>query len=88
MTEIKHSQLPWEVIEHPNGDDLFIRAPKNNPEDPYDIEVMGDDTNEDLYPLEQKRADAYLIVEATNSYPALVATNEKLLKHIAELEKQ
>lgn len=50
----RHSKLPWRVREL--GGTCFIEADKNKPSDPYNIEVMGDDTNDDLYPESQKSA--------------------------------
>lgn len=64
----KASKRPWIVREHPADTDRFIiQAPKNKPTDPYNIEVMGEDAHPDLYPIEQKRGDAQLIVEAANA---------------------
>lgn len=63
----KHTHEPWRYVQIGDGDDCFIQADRNKPSDPYDIEVMGDDTNEELYPMKQKMADAARIVACVNA---------------------
>jgi hypothetical protein len=66
---MQHSKLPWIVRTNPRDEDYcFVQAPRNKPTDPYDIEVMGEDMNEDLYSPQQKRADAEFIVECVNLF--------------------
>jgi hypothetical protein len=68
-----HSKLPWRLRFHPADDTRFIiEADKNSHTHPYNIEVMADDSGGDLYPTEQKLADAELIVRAVNAHDALV----------------
>lgn len=64
---MKHTPTPWRYRELPHGNDCFVQADRLKPEHPYDIEILGDDTNEDLYPLEQKKADAQRIVACVNA---------------------
>lgn len=71
-------------MEMPEAGLLFIQADKNKPKDPYHIEVMGDDTNEELYSLEQKKADAILIIKSVNNHDRLV----KALDVLASLVKK
>ena len=65
-----HTLLPWAVRRM--GDDCFVQAKRLKPEHPYDIEIIGDDVNEELYPVEQKMADAKFIVRAVNSHDDLL----------------
>ncbi len=67
---MEHTPTPWRVMTLPRT--VFIQANRNKPTDPYDIEIMGDDTNEDLYPEIQKCADAEFIVKAVNAHEELV----------------
>jgi len=79
-----HSKLPWRIRAHPgNPDDFFIQADRNRPDHPYDIEVLGDDTNSVLYPVEQKRADAELIVQATAAMQNTTDAWKRLLAMVA-----
>jgi hypothetical protein len=75
--EQKHTKLPWELVNDRGL--VFIKADRTDPSHPYDIEVMGDDTNEDLYPDEQKLADAAFIVKACNAYYENEAIKAELL---------
>lgn len=70
--ETKHTPTPWIVRQ--KGDDCFVQGPRNKPDDYADIEVLGDDTNEDFYSDEQKLADARFIVRACNAHDELVAS--------------
>lgn len=83
-----HSKLPWRIREHPRDPDRFhIEAERNDPLHPYDIEVMGDDTGL-LYPVEQRRSDAELIVRATMAYEAIQRIMTGCSRRdIAELEQ-
>lgn len=63
---MKHSKLPWRKVTFPNGGS-FIQADKNKPEDPYDIEVFGEDVNPNLYPQEQKDLDIDLTLKFVNN---------------------
>jgi hypothetical protein len=66
-TEQKHSKLPWIVTEYPFGRQCFVQATRNKETEPYDIKVLGDDLGGDLYPYEQKKADAQRIVDCVNA---------------------
>lgn len=83
---LKHSPLPWIVRRLPRGGvgECFIQAARLKPTDPYDIEVMGDDTNPNLYPDELKAADAEFIVRACNNFEALVAGVDDLFEKLPE----
>ena len=48
----------WFIREQPRGTGFFIQAPRLDPDDPYDIEILGEDDT--LYPT--RRADAQAIV--------------------------
>lgn len=48
----------WFIREAPRGNGFFIQAPRINPEDGYDIEILGEDDTQ--YPT--RRADAESIV--------------------------
>lgn len=69
--ETKHSKEPWIYREFPDQRDCFVQAKRNKPTDPYDIEILGDDTNPDLYPIEQKMADAKRIVACVNAFEGI-----------------
>ena len=64
---MKHTPTPWRYRELSKGSDCFIQADRTKPEHPYDIEIMGDDTNPKFYPIEQKMADAKRIVACVNA---------------------
>lgn len=72
----------WFVREHPgNQERFFVQAPRLQPTDPYDIEVLGDDDT--LYPT--RRHDADFIVEAHESLPAILAnmdTYEQIMRDV------
>ena len=69
----------WKVREFPDGSDCFVEAPRSNKSDPYDIEIL-QDGHDELYPYEQKKADATLIVSA----PDLLDNLERLVDRIEE----
>ena len=82
---MQHSKLPWIVRTNPRDEDYcFIQAPRNKPNDPYDIEVMGEDMNENLYSPQQKRADAEFIVECVN----LLGAEENPTQYLKELKEK
>ena len=55
----------WTHRTAPGFDDNgFVQAPKAHPEDPYNIQVLGEDKHEKLYPPEQYRADCDYIAGA------------------------
>ena len=63
------SRGPWMVRTSPRDRDMFfVQAPRNLSSEPYDIEVLGEDTGNGLYPVEQRRADADLIVALVNAW--------------------
>lgn len=65
----------WIVRHHPrNRDEFFVQAPRNNPSDPYDIQVLGEDTGH-LYPVEQRLADAHLVSAAPEMFFGLIRAN-------------
>lgn len=84
MSNIKHTPEPWRFKEFPSNDQCFIQADRNKATDPYDIEVMGDDTNEKYYPYEQKKSDALRIVSCINACAGM----EDPAKEIEELKEQ
>lgn len=65
---MKHTPTPWRYIEFADSSDCFVQADRSKPDHPYDIEILGDDTNSKFYPLEQKKADAKRIVECVNLF--------------------
>lgn len=73
---MEHTPTPWRVIIFPDGSDCFVQADRNNPTDPYDIEILGDDTNPNFYPISQKMADAERIVACVNACEGI--PNDKL----------
>ena len=82
---MQHSKLPWIVRTNLRDEDYcFVQAPRNKPTDPYDIEVMGEDMNENLYSPQQKRADAELIVECVN----LLGAEENPTQYLKELQEK
>lgn len=83
-----HSKLPWRVKEIEEHGLLFIQADRNEPTQPYDIEVMGDDTHPALYPVEQKKADAELIVQAVNERQGLLDQVVALKQEVQTLKDQ
>jgi hypothetical protein len=67
----------WFVRHSKNQENLFfVQAPRIKPTDPYDVEVLGDDTA--LYPT--KLADARFIAMAHEMMP-------RLLEAVAALER-
>lgn len=56
----------------------FIRAPRLDPSHPYDIEVMGEDRNDQLYPPEQAFADGDFIAAAPTDVRDLIAEIRRL----------
>jgi hypothetical protein len=52
---------------------MFVQAPRLHQDDPYDIEVLGDDRNDELYPPELAENDCRFIAAAHNAIPALRA---------------
>ena len=75
----KGSKRPWRFREIPGSSLLpFIEAERADPNDPYNIEVMGDEDN--LYMQEQRTEDAKLIIDSVNYMPVLLSHTESLLK--------
>jgi hypothetical protein len=67
----------------------FVQAPRLKPTDPYDIEVLGDDRNEELYPT--WRADVDYIAAANPAtmlelLDALAAERQRVAAAIAAYE--
>ena len=48
--------------------DFFVELDKQNPDHPYNIEVLGDDVDGEIYTKEMKRFHAELMVSAGNAY--------------------
>jgi hypothetical protein len=71
---------PWEHRVLQNGVQSFVQAPRNNPGDPYDIEIMGEDRNVDNYPPSQALADGNFIAASRTALPELIAEVEFLTK--------
>ena len=56
---------PWKHRTAPGYDDNgFVEAPKADPSHPYNIQVLGEDKNERLYPPVQYQADCDYIAAA------------------------
>lgn len=70
----RSSQGIWKVREMSGSDgaEFFIQAPRHDPKDPYDIEVMGEDVT--LYPT--RRGDADFIVISHNLMPQILSLIE------------
>lgn len=68
----RSSQGIWKVREMPGGTEFFVQAPRHDPKDPYDIEVLGEDDT--LYPT--RRGDADFIVASHNLMPLILALIE------------
>lgn len=62
----------WFVRSHPNFKP-FIQAPRANPNDPYDIELLGDDDT--IYPT--RNEDMAFIVAMHENFKALIETARK-----------
>lgn len=70
-----HSKLPWRKVTFPDGGS-FIQADRNKPEDPYDIEIFGEDVNPNLYPQEQKDLDIDLTLRFVNNKDLIIQNLE------------
>lgn len=68
---------PWGHRVHPNGVQSFVQAPRLKPDHPYDIEILGEDRNEELYPPAQALADGDLIANAPTDLTDLLAYVER-----------
>jgi hypothetical protein len=78
---------PWIHRTVPGFDeDGIVQAPKLDPSHPYNIQVLGDDRNERLYPPELYRADAAYISEADP--PTVLALIARCRALEAELEDE
>lgn len=49
-------------------DEFFVELDKQNPDHPYNIEVLGEDFGGDIYTPEMKRFHAELMVDAGNTH--------------------
>jgi hypothetical protein len=83
MKDLKHTQGEWKVVEFPDKSDCFVQAPKTNPSDPYEIEIM-QDGHDGLYSYEQKMADAKLIAAAPELLEALTSMLNVFNRHLSE----
>lgn len=78
----------WILRQHLyDADMFFVQAPRRRADDPYDIEILGEDRNESLYPVEQARADALTIVALHNAFPELEATIRAQAAQIAAMRE-
>ena len=68
------TQGVWFVRSHPRLKS-FIQAPRVNPDDPYDIELLGEDDT--LYPTRDQ--DMAFIVAMHEQFPALIAAARRAL---------
>lgn len=58
----------WRIRENPQrADQFFVQADRLDPSHPYDIDVLGEDRHEVLYPPAVARVDADLIVALRNA---------------------
>ena len=70
----KATASPWGVRKRNSEDMGFVQAPRYQPSDPYDIEVLGDDDT--LYPT--KAHDIEFIAHARHDIPSLIADVRRL----------
>lgn len=66
----------WRIRQNPmepeNLGAFIVEADKLKPDHPYNIDVLGDDRNEKLYPPKVARADAELMVILRNNVGKII----------------